>query len=597
MESSTIGRHINGHTVRIEPVIQLPTYNPSQGRLRYYMSLALTFVLLIALFIKQEYINIEGPNNDILNNRGRHNINIETITVSDINLQDRIFLKSIQPSVIDQYHFNQWIEEESDIARIKILRNIKYSTNQNDWNDPNIPLGVITASPSRKSPNYYFQWTRDSAMTLNSLVLDYKEYGESINPMIHDIMFQYFNNSMVLQRLNNWSGNFSIKDKYRGLAEPKYNIDSSPFNENWGRPQNDGPALRIITVLNYLDSVATNALNINELIGPYYNYNFEDELDLLNNFVYYDLQFIVLNYQESCFDLWEEIRDRHFFTTIVQFYALKKSIDKWTAFMDEHGIYPNNDNDLFNEMNETYDKLLEFLLSKDNFINTEKGYLIESPNLLKSRSGVDIAVILGSIVSHPSGDSISARIPFDVHDSGVLNTLYALMKSMSVIYPINHPNIPVNMGIALGRYPEDIYDGIQTSEGNPWFISTSTAAELMYKLIESYHTEKKPIVVNIWKTKFWKLFFSKHNKDYWNDDLTITIPYNSLAFNMTLNNVFKYGDSFLEVVRTHMSHEGEMSEQFNKYTGFLQGARDLSWSYSSFLDAVRSRAKAQKLLK
>lgn len=585
----------NGRTIRIEPIIQLPTYSPSQGRLRYYMSLSLTFVLLIALFIKQQYINIEDPNNDSPDTIIRHNV--VNLTVSDIHLQDRIYLKSIQPSLIDPYQFNQWIEKETSIARMKILQNIKYSNNEKDWNDQNIPLGVVTASPSREFPNYYFQWTRDSAMTLNTLVWDYKEYGNSENSIIHDIMFQYFNNSIFLQRLNNWSGNFSIEDKYKGLAEPKYNIDSSAFNENWGRPQNDGPALRIITVLNYLDLLASRSLKVKELIGPHHNYNFEDESDLLSNFVYYDLQFIVLNYKESCFDLWEEITDRHFFTTIVQFYALRISIDKWNTFREEYGNYPRNDNRLFSSMKDTYNELLEFLLLNDNFINTQKGYLVESPNLLKSRSGIDIAIILGSIISHPSADSMKYTIPFDVDDSGVLNTLYSLIKSMSVIYPINHPKIPASMGIALGRYPEDIYDGIQTSEGNPWFISTSTAAELMYRLVERYHTEKKPIVINLWKIKFWKLFFSKQGKGYWDDDLTVTIPYNSLAFNMTLNNIFKYGDSFLDVVRTHMSHEGEMSEQFNKYTGFIQGAKDLSWSYSSFLDAVRSRSNAQKILK
>ena len=585
----------NGRTIRIEPIIQLPTYSPSQGRLRYYMSLSLTFILLIALFIKQQYINIDDPEGDISDTRIKHSV--QNLTVSDLHLQDRIYLKPFQPSLIDQYHFNQWIEKETDIARTKILKNIKHSNDQIGWDDGHIPLGVVAASPSRESPNYYFQWTRDSAMTLNALVWDYKEYGTSVNPMIHDIMFQYFNNSIFLQRLRNWSGNFSIEDKYKGLAEPKYNIDSTPFNDNWGRPQNDGPALRIITVLNYLDSLKSESLTINQLSGPYHSYNFQNESDLLTNFVYFDIQFIVLNYQESCFDLWEEITDRHFFTTIVQFYALSKSIDKWVTFSEEYGNYPNNDSNLFGRMKETYNELLQFLVSKDNFINIQKGYLVESPNLLRSRSGIDIAILLGSIVSHPSRDSMASSIPFDVDDSGVLNTLYSLIKSMSVIYPINHPKIPSNMGVALGRYPEDVYDGLHTSEGNPWFISTSTAAELMYILIERYHTEKRPIVINFWKTKFWKLFFHEQsNGYYWDDDLTITMPYNSLAFNITLSNIFKYGDSFLDVVRTHMSDEGEMSEQFNKYTGFLQGANDLSWSYSSFLDAVRSRANAQKLL-
>jgi len=568
-------------------------------RLRYYLTLSLTFVLLIILFIKQQFINLKqftSYDTGILNINS--NIKLENgYIITYFNQQDLLTLKPLQPSTINPSQFETWLTQEVVIARNKILKNIKFSGNENEW-DNNIPLGVLTASPSRQSPNYFYQWTRDSAMTLNALVSDYfdnVETGQKIQ--IHDILLQYINNSIVLQRLDNLSGKFSLKDKYKGLAEPKFNIDSTPFNENWGRPQNDGPALRIITVLNYLKLLETNSLSVENFTNPNYHYTFNNELDILSNLIYYDLQFIVLNYEESSFDLWEEIVDRHFFTTLVQFYALEKAIKKWENFKLMYGIFPNNDNNLLNQLKTTHKVLLEYLLSKDNFINPYKGYVVESPNLLNIRSGLDIAVILASIVCHPSKSIINSDhlVPFDVYDSGILNTLYSLVQSMSIIYPINHPISNLNIGVALGRYPEDIYDGVHTSEGNPWFIATTSAAELIFKLIESYRVEEKPIVIDIWKTKFWSLFFHESNKFPWQKDLIVTIPYNSIAFNMTLDNLFKYGDSFFEVVRKHMSHEGEMSEQFNKYSGFLQGASDLSWSYSTFLDAIRARNKVQGL--
>ena len=38
-------------------------------------------------------------------------------------------------------------------------------------------------------------------------------------------------------------------DTLSGLGEPKINIDCTPFNGEWGRPQNDGPALRGIMMI------------------------------------------------------------------------------------------------------------------------------------------------------------------------------------------------------------------------------------------------------------------------------------------------------------------------------------------------------------
>ena len=35
-----------------------------------------------------------------------------------------------------------------------------------------------------------------------------------------------------------------------GLGEPKFKVDKTCFNQDWGRPQNDGPALRSTVLLN-----------------------------------------------------------------------------------------------------------------------------------------------------------------------------------------------------------------------------------------------------------------------------------------------------------------------------------------------------------
>lgn len=49
-------------------------------------------------------------------------------------------------------------------------------------------------------------------------------------------------------------------------------------------------------------------------------------------------------------------------------------------------------------------------------------------------------------------------------------------------------------------------------------------------------------------------------------------------------------DRFMATVQYHQHDNGSLSEQFNRWTGFEQGARDLTWSYASFISAADARA-------
>lgn len=44
-----------------------------------------------------------------------------------------------------------------------------------------------------------------------------------------------------------------------------------------------------------------------------------------------------------------------------------------------------------------------------------------------------------------------------------------------------------------------------------------------------------------------------------------------------------YADSFVAVAQRHAATNGSMSEQYSRIDGFMKGARDLTWSYASFL--------------
>lgn len=53
---------------------------------------------------------------------------------------------------------------------------------------------------------------------------------------------------------------------------------------------------------------------------------------------------------------------------------------------------------------------------------------------------------------------------FPPWDSRILSTLNSLINTFEPLYPINTQSV----GVGIGRYPEDIYNGVGTSQGNPW---------------------------------------------------------------------------------------------------------------------------------
>ena len=59
----------------------------------------------------------------------------------------------------------------------------------------------------------------------------------------------YIHAQVVLQTVSNPSG--TLLPSGLSLGEPRFNVDGTRFNGNWGRPQRDGPALRSIALITY----------------------------------------------------------------------------------------------------------------------------------------------------------------------------------------------------------------------------------------------------------------------------------------------------------------------------------------------------------
>lgn len=87
------------------------------------------------------------------------------------------------------------------------------------------------------------------------------------------------------------------------------------------------------------------------------------------------------------------------------------------------------------------------------------------------RTGLDCALPLTII--HAGSIRSSDDDLFSPSDPSVLITLKALVKSFAGLYPVNRERQWTD-GWAVGRYSEDMYDGVGQSEGNPWSVSHAT---------------------------------------------------------------------------------------------------------------------------
>ena len=280
--------------------------------------------------------------------------------------------------------------------------------------------GIIIASPS-EDPPYKFHWIRDSALVMRIFIDMYKDTKE---PKYFQSIINYIENESKIQNL----------DTISGLGEPKINVDCSPFNGSWGRPQNDGPALRGIIMIKIIDLFKYKySVLINNLIIP---------------IILKDLNYIIDNYDKVSFDLWEEYKGRHFYTRMVQLKFLKDCIKNYD--------YLNKSFDLEN-VKDVYSKLLE---STKDHLNGESIISSFDEN--------------GKIIKYEDSANILAFTHID-YDEEILKTFKLeyvkhtcneLIKYFREKYKDDDLNL-------IGRYKNDKY-----YDGQIWIICSLALAQV-----------------------------------------------------------------------------------------------------------------------
>lgn len=454
-----------------------------------------------------------------------------------------------------------WLQTEQAVARDKLVTNI-------------LNNGAVIASPSRDDPNYYFHWVRDGALTMDTVVTLYMQSQTPVERSRYFSRLQtHLDFCLRIQTISNPSSALG-----RGLGEPKFNTDGTAFEGSWGRPQDDGPALRALTfthLANYL--LDQGGADQAQLVKT----KLYDGSVPTNSVIKRDLEYVSHHWQETCFDLWEEVRGHHFYTRMVQRRGLVEGAKLAKRLKDPGAA------DWYNQQAAALEKEIR------NHWDQGKGYLVATLDrdggLNSKTSGLDTAVILAVLHADASDDSFFAPT-----DDQVLATAAKLTTTFQGLYSINkvqEDGTGGRLGTALGRYPEDVYTGHPGGfEGNPWVLCTLALAELSYRAAHRWEKKgqvniselNKPFFVLLAPDKFGKFQPGQSIKK--GDD----------TFQAVLSALRDTGDRQLRRVKYHAFPDGSLSEQINRYTGFMQSARDLTWNYASVLTTLFQRGGPQQ---
>lgn len=418
--------------------------------------------------------------------------------------------------------------------------------------------GIIVASPSKVKPNYFHHWVRDAALAFETALQVYQQTDDrKLRQQVRGFVLDYLSFNQKIQ---------NDSRAITGLGEPRFYVDGTPSPVAWGRPQNDSPALRAINYVTLLKLIEREQWpEQTKLTSLIYSCG-----SSANSLLKMDLEYVASHWQEASFDLWEEVKGAHFFTLLVQRKALLLGAEVATRSEDLASAFYYR-----TEAAKIATKLNSFWDGKKGYIRASQG--LGSANNGKT-SSLDTAVLLGAIAGETTDDFFAA------YDDRILATLNKLERTFAPIYSINNNS---SFGIALGRYPEDRYDGYTTNaKGNPWFISTQAGAEVYYRTF-------------VHLTKVGKIEINQINRDFYQALLTgesvqpgsIYTTGDALYSKLT-SQLLVQGDKMLARTIHHRAADGSLSEQMNRDCGTMQGADDLTWSHSSFLTALHWRAQA-----
>jgi glucoamylase len=462
---------------------------------------------------------------------------------------------------------DDWIDQEARFAASAMVRAISATHLIKDrpgFGQRVIPRpGSVVASPVLAAydpdPDYFFHWFRDSAIVIDAIRV--AQAGEFEKRTAVEYLREFVEFSQSLRRLDGRQtlSHRHFRDKVQSSliqyvrpdaeisevfgdaaqAEARVNPDGTLDFTRWARPQNDGPALRVLALKRWRDAQPDLGGTLQAAM-----------LELVVS----DLEFIRSSAQKRSFDIWEEESGYHYYTRLVQAQALACGAEWLQATGDpaQARAYRTIADELAPSLDASWSPVGGYYRSRAGVVAGAAG------------KSLDIAVILGMLHAGRANGAHS------VLDPKAQATLSALEDLFDAEYAVNRQR-PPDRGPAMGRYADDLYYG-----GNPWYVATLAAAEFHFNLANASLSGAEVAA-------------TKENAQFRQRLGAMDGAPGSVAFAAA---AVERGDSFMRTVQAFTPASGDLSEQFDRATGAQTSAKHLAWSYAAFITAAASRRRA-----
>ncbi|AEG07108.1 glucoamylase [Sinorhizobium meliloti] len=299
--------------------------------------------------------------------------------------------------------------------------------------------------------------------------------------------------------------------------------------------QNDGPAIQSIAILTLFDQLDGATQKIAKRL------------------VETNLSYLLEVYQNKTTNLWEEYEGYSFFARAVQLRFFREISRNTIGIAVPAGVAD----------------AISWL--QNQLADHWNGQLYVSVLDVAAQAGYDANIDIVSSVCYGGIDPADTKL---LATAAILRRQWADISSSSY-FPINGADATKGLGPAFGRYPGDHYDGDVAAPvvgGHPWALCTANFAEFQYRLANAIDASGA-----IPLDQFSEPFFA---------ELGLGASSSAAGASTALR---ASSDAMLRAIVYHSDHY-ELSEQFDGTTGYEKSVRNLTWSYASFLSAVRARS-------
>ncbi|HEY7779983.1 MAG TPA: glycoside hydrolase family 15 protein [Ktedonobacterales bacterium] len=415
-----------------------------------------------------------------------------------------------------------------------------------------LPSGAVVGAPVRGQhsgePNYWFFWQRDAAAAMSWLIEWHQRGLTGLEAA--DLAEAITRYAAFIERIQG----------HGHLGTSRYTVAGDPI-QGYGNPQLDGPALSALALA-----------RVTEPVGVWGRLQ-----------VYLD--FLATPTAESAsVDAWEFIYGRHFNVVALQARALGVGarVAERLGHHDHAARY------------DTAAARLAALLA--SFVDPSSGCVVAhratvSP-WFEATSRLDM-IVPGALLAawtppRPDTPAIGRDLTNLAHPA-ILTTMSALEEAFASLYAANRDwRAGGNTGFGLGRFPEDANDGVGSTGGNPWPLTTLWGAQFYYRLAQELDATERAQPGRALLTDPRQSTFLNRVAG-----AEVVATDHPLALGVwrerLLPALVAAGDGYLNFVVHHVPLDGGVTEQIDRDTGQPRGAPCLSWALAELIGTIAVR--------